>query len=178
MVLQDLPAIPVVLVRRETRGPRAGTDPLEPRAREAKTDYRENVARLVPGGSGVVWEDLEVLVSPDPKETLASQVLLDRWESKEFRDLRDLEGLLVSQGCPEYPGKMDRQDRPESEALQENMVHLDPRETQESPDHQVINIQGVFAKKIKLGGLSNKIFLLKSFLYQHQPFECGPEYES
>ena len=136
MVLQDLPAIPVVLVRRETRGPRAGTDPLEPRAREAKTDYRENVARLVPGGSGVVWEDLEVLVSPDPKETPASQVLLDRWESKEFRDLRDLEGLLVSQGCLEYPGKMDRQDRPESEAPQVNMVHLDHKETLEWPAHQ------------------------------------------
>lgn len=136
MVLQDLPAIPVVLVRREIRGPRAGTDLPEPRVREARMVYKENGARLVPGGSEVEWEDLEVSESPDPKETLVSQALLDRWVSKEFRDLRDLEGLRESLGCLEYPGKMDRQDSPESEAHLENMVHLDHKETRELPAHQ------------------------------------------
>ena len=178
MVLQDLPATPAVPVTKETRGPRAGTDLLEPRVSEARTAYKENAARLGPGGSEVEWEDLAVSASPDPRGTLVSQVLLGRWGSKEFLDQRGPEDLPVSQGCLEYPGKMDRQDRPESEALQENMVHLDPRETQESPDHQVINMQGVLRENQNLEAFQIKYFHSNHPLYQHQPFECGPEYES
>lgn len=136
MVLQDLPATPVVPVTKETRGPRAGTDLLEPRVSEARTGYKENAARLGPEGSEVEWEDLAVSASPDPRGTLVSQARLGRWGNKEFLDLRGPEDHLVSQGCLEYPGKMDPQDRPESEAHLENMVHLDPRETRESPDRQ------------------------------------------
>lgn len=136
MVLQDLPAIPAVPVTKETRGPRAGTDLLEPRVREARTASKESAARLGPEGSEVELEDLAVSASPDPRGTLVSQALLGQWGNKEFLDLRGPEDHLVSQGCLEYPGKMDPQDSPESEAHQENMVHLDPRETQESPDRQ------------------------------------------
>ena len=142
MVLQDLLGIPVVPVTRETRGPRAGTDLLEPRGREARTVYKGNAARLVPEGSEVEWEDLEVSVSPDPKGTLVSRVLLVRWENKEFLDLRGREDHLVSPGCLGYPGRTDQQDRQESEAHQENTVHLDHKETRESLDLQVINMQG------------------------------------
>ena len=140
---QDLPAIPAGPERRETRGPRAGTDPLEPRGREARTVYRENGARLVPEGSEVEWEDLEVSVSPDPKGTLASQALLGRWVSKEFLDLRGQEGLRVSPGCQAYLAKMDHQDRQESEAHLENMVHTDRKEIQELPGHRVRNYESL-----------------------------------
>ena len=133
MVLQALLGIPVVLVRRETRGPRAGTDLPEPRGREARTVCRESAVRPVPGGSEVEWEDLAVSESPDLRETRASLALLGRWASKESLDLRDLEDHRASLGCQAYPAKMDHLDRQESEAHLENMVHPDHKEIQELP---------------------------------------------
>ena len=133
MVLQDLPAIPVVQERRETRVLRAGMDLLEPRVSEARTAYKANAARLGPEGSEVEWEDLAVSASPDLKGTLASQAPLARWASRESLDRRDPEGLLGSPGCREYPGKTAQLDRQESEAPLENMVRPDHKEIQELP---------------------------------------------
>ena len=139
-VLQDLPAIPVVQERRETREPRAGTDLLEPRVSEARTVCKESEARLVPEGSEAEWEDLAVSVSPVLRETLVSLALLVPWVNKGFLDLRGLEDHQASPDCPEYPGKMDQQVRQESEVHRENMVLLDLRETQEWPVPQVMHI--------------------------------------
>ena len=133
MAPQDLPATLAAPGRRETRGPRAGTDLLEPRGREARTVCRESAVRPVPGGSEVEWEDLAVSESPDLRETLASLALLGRWASKESLDLRDLEDHRASLGCQVYPAKMDHLDRQESEAHLENMVHPDHKEIQELP---------------------------------------------
>ena len=120
-------------VRRETRGPRAGTDLLEPRAREARTVCRGRGVRLGPEGSEVEWEDLEVSASPDLKGTQASQAPLAPWASRESLDLRDPEDLRESPGCREYPGKTAQPDRQESEAPLENMVRMDHKEIQELP---------------------------------------------
>ena len=133
MAPQDLLATQAGLVRRETRGPRAGTDPLEPRGREARTVCRGSGVRLGPEGSEAEWEDLEVSASPDLRETLVSQAPLGQWVSRESLDLRDPEDLRGSPGCREYPGKTAQLDRQESEAPLENTVQMDHKEIQELP---------------------------------------------
>ena len=60
--------------------------------------------------------------------------------NKGFLDLRGLEDHQASPDCQESPGKMDQQDRQESEVHLENMVLQDLRETQEWPVPQVMNI--------------------------------------
>jgi len=118
-------------VRRETRGPKAETVPLEPREREAKMVFKESAVRPVPEDSGDGWDDLGVLVSLDQKETLDNQDLLDRWVSRVFLDLRGPEDLLERLDCRVFLERMDPLDSQEREVHQENMVHRDRRETLE-----------------------------------------------
>ena len=126
-----LPATLVAQGRRETRGPRAGMVPLEPREREARTAFRESAVRLDPEDSEEGLDVLEVLVLLDPRETLDSLGLPDQWESRVFLDQRAPEDLLERLDCRAFLGRMDPPDRQEREVHLENMDRLDHRETLE-----------------------------------------------
>lgn len=78
----------VVLEKKEIRERKERTEHLEARASVVKMDYKGKEDNLVQEDSGVVWEDLVVLASLAPRETLGSLGHLALWESKEFQGLK------------------------------------------------------------------------------------------